>query len=206
MRELIVIFLCLSIATAVQAGEPNAEFSWEQLGLEVSFTDETPLDINLVEWYWDFGDGTHSSEQNPVHTYPGYGNYTVSLKVWNAEGYSNIQSKIIWVNPNIQAPSFSMSYLVALTLIFSGLLIIVFGRLPSVRIGGAFIMFFGTIMFVSQTSQGISLKDSSPFIIYGIPLLILTLITASLALSKSPYIKIALAGMFVTVILVMMSI
>jgi PKD repeat protein len=46
--------------------------------LEVTFTDTsggTP-----ASWYWTFGDGTSSREQNPVHTYQGIGRYTVSLE------------------------------------------------------------------------------------------------------------------------------
>lgn len=32
-------------------------------------------------WYWDFGDGTTSSEQNPIHVYMNPGKYTVNLKI-----------------------------------------------------------------------------------------------------------------------------
>ncbi|MBN1338878.1 MAG: PKD domain-containing protein [Bacteroidales bacterium] len=39
---------------------------------------------NLLSWYWDFGDGSFSWEQNPVHTYPSPGSYEVCLTV---EGY-----------------------------------------------------------------------------------------------------------------------
>ena len=42
--------------------------------LSVSFTDETD---NSTEWFWDFGDGTTSTEQNPVHSYAIDGGYTV---------------------------------------------------------------------------------------------------------------------------------
>jgi len=37
-------------------------------------------------WDWDFGDGYASTEQNPIHTYYAAGNYTVTLKVSNADG------------------------------------------------------------------------------------------------------------------------
>jgi gliding motility-associated-like protein len=36
-----------------------------------------------VNWLWDFGDGTSSIEQNPVHQYSGSGPYTVGLKISN---------------------------------------------------------------------------------------------------------------------------
>jgi gliding motility-associated-like protein len=45
-----------------------------------SFTD---LSLGANEWYWNFGDGNNSTQQNPVHTYSAVGNYTVSLTVKN---------------------------------------------------------------------------------------------------------------------------
>lgn len=51
--------------------------------LSVQFTDTSE---NAAEWDWDFGDGTGSAEQNPVHTYYEAGNYTVRLTVITEEG------------------------------------------------------------------------------------------------------------------------
>ncbi|MCC4765588.1 PGF-pre-PGF domain-containing protein [Methanosarcina sp. DH1] len=48
--------------------------------LSVQFTD---LSQNANEWYWNFGDGTNSTEQNPMHTYSSPGNYDVNLTVVN---------------------------------------------------------------------------------------------------------------------------
>jgi PKD repeat protein len=42
-------------------------------------------------WFWDFGDGNTSTQQNPLHTYSQAGNYTVSLTVSNAFGSSTEQ-------------------------------------------------------------------------------------------------------------------
>lgn len=49
---------------------------------EVSFTDKSMPNITgkvLTKWQWDFGDGTTSVLQNPVHIYANAGKYTVSL-------------------------------------------------------------------------------------------------------------------------------
>ena len=35
----------------------------------------------ITEWLWSFGDGTSSSDQNPVHTYTGAGEFWVTLTV-----------------------------------------------------------------------------------------------------------------------------
>jgi len=47
--------------------------------LNVSFTDTSTGTPD--EWYWDFGDGDISNEQNPIHTYLSAGNYTACLTV-----------------------------------------------------------------------------------------------------------------------------
>ena len=47
--------------------------------LTVQFADQSTG--NPTSWYWDFGDGTTSTQQNPQHIYRGGGNCTVSLTV-----------------------------------------------------------------------------------------------------------------------------
>ena len=41
---------------------------------------------NPTSWLWNFGDGTTSTKQNPVHTYPVIGAYNVTLTVSNQYG------------------------------------------------------------------------------------------------------------------------
>ena len=45
--------------------------------LKVAFTDNSTG--SPASWNWDFGDGTNSTEENPVHTYNISGQYTVTL-------------------------------------------------------------------------------------------------------------------------------
>jgi len=59
--------------------------------LSVQFTDTSG---NAAEWDWDFGDGTGSTEQNPVHAYHEAGNYTVRLTVRNEDGTGSKTSAI----------------------------------------------------------------------------------------------------------------
>ncbi|MCO5382660.1 PKD domain-containing protein [Methanosarcina sp. Z-7115] len=51
--------------------------------LSVQFTD---LSQNAISWYWNFGDGNNSTEQNPMYTYYTVGEYTVNLTASNANG------------------------------------------------------------------------------------------------------------------------
>jgi len=66
--------------------------------LSVSFTDTSNNSPSF--WTWDFGDGSGSSQQNPVHAYSNPGTYSVTLSVANAHGTSSVtQTNHITVNP-----------------------------------------------------------------------------------------------------------
>lgn len=49
-----------------------------------------------ASWFWDFGDGTTSAEQDPVHEYIAGGNYTVSLTAANEDG-SDIETRVDYI-------------------------------------------------------------------------------------------------------------
>ncbi|MGI8892777.1 MAG: PKD domain-containing protein, partial [Bacteroidia bacterium] len=53
-----------------------------------TFTDSS---VNAVSWLWNFGDSSTSTQQNPIHTYGGYGTYNVSLTITTAHGCSHTQ-------------------------------------------------------------------------------------------------------------------
>jgi len=59
--------------------KPTAGFYFEDIG-PFEFFDQS---VSASKWYWDFGDGTYSTDQNPVHEYAEYGNYTVTQFVEN---------------------------------------------------------------------------------------------------------------------------
>jgi len=56
--------------------------------LKVAFTDTSTG--SPTSWKWDFGDGTTSTKQNPVHKYSKAGIYTVNLTVKNAKGSNTV--------------------------------------------------------------------------------------------------------------------
>lgn len=63
------------------------------------FTDLSTTSANTTNssWFWDFGDGTQTSEQNPLHVYNTTGNYTVNLKVTNDQGCFAVFSKQAYI-------------------------------------------------------------------------------------------------------------
>jgi PKD repeat protein len=59
------------------------------------------LSKNATRWYWDFGDGSTSSDQNPMKVYSIVGNYTVSLKAIN-DSVSNVSTKTNYISVSSQ--------------------------------------------------------------------------------------------------------
>lgn len=55
---------------------PQAEFT---AGIVDGFIDAENLSTHASHYYWDFGDGHTSEEENPSHTYTASGTYTVRL-------------------------------------------------------------------------------------------------------------------------------
>ena len=70
------------------AANLHAEFTAQGLmGQEkavITFHDQSSG--NITSWHWDFGDGTESIEQNPIHEYTTIGSFTVTLTVAGPDG------------------------------------------------------------------------------------------------------------------------
>jgi hypothetical protein len=64
---------------------------------EISFFDDSTGTYD--SWYWNFGDGSNSTVQNPSHTYASAGNYTVSLTISNSCG-DDTETKIDYITVN----------------------------------------------------------------------------------------------------------
>ena len=54
------------------------------------------------KYFWDFGDNSTSSEENPVHTYVDEGYFTVQLNVINSLGGQGIVTKSNYINSNVE--------------------------------------------------------------------------------------------------------
>lgn len=79
---------------------PEASFTFDTNRLTVTFTDtSTDPDGTVVGYSWDFGDGTTSTEQNPVHTFPGANTYIVILTVTDDDGTTGSFMDFIIVQP-----------------------------------------------------------------------------------------------------------
>lgn len=56
----------------------------------VDFTDRSTSDAPILKWNWEFGDGSASTERNPVHTYAQPGSFTVSLTIEDQNGQRDV--------------------------------------------------------------------------------------------------------------------
>ncbi len=66
------------------------------INTNIQLTDASPrTGGNITAWEWDFGDGTKSTLQNPIHKYASYGTKTVKLKVITDMGCNLSVSKNI---------------------------------------------------------------------------------------------------------------
>jgi len=82
---------------------PTADFDYSPSNptdlQNVIFTDKSSdLDGDIVNWYWDLGDGNTSKLQSPSYQYGDNGTYTVTLTVTDDDGASEVKSQQISVS------------------------------------------------------------------------------------------------------------
>ncbi|MEL6135378.1 MAG: gliding motility-associated C-terminal domain-containing protein, partial [Bacteroidota bacterium] len=70
----------------------------------VQFQDQS---TEAVAWYWEFGDGSISREQNPEHAFTEAGAYTVTLTITDANGCNNSISygNFLIIEPDLKVPN-----------------------------------------------------------------------------------------------------
>ncbi|MDQ3019256.1 MAG: PKD domain-containing protein [Bacteroidota bacterium] len=74
---------------------PAADFSTNKrvsyINKGIQFTDNSS---QATSWLWNFGDGTESSQQNPVHSYNMVGTYTITLTINNGASSKTLTNHI----------------------------------------------------------------------------------------------------------------
>ncbi|MGE0637712.1 MAG: PKD domain-containing protein, partial [Bacteroidia bacterium] len=74
--------------------------------LTVNFTESS---TDAVAWYWDFGDGSTTTEQNPTHIYTVQGTYDVSLTITDLNGCSDTLINLDMVVVTGSIPDFEIT-------------------------------------------------------------------------------------------------
>jgi uncharacterized delta-60 repeat protein len=83
----------------VTEAAPQAEFDANPTSGEVPLSVQF-IDLSLgtvTDWYWEFGDGGTSTEQNPSHEYQAGGDYTVMLTV-TGPGGSHAKGRVDYIH------------------------------------------------------------------------------------------------------------
>lgn len=89
------------IVNAVNVSGSTPDFEIVSLegcdSLEAIFADLSSPPGTVLAWYWDFGDGNTSSQQNPTHFYQNGGTYTVSLTIDDNAGCTYTETKLDYI-------------------------------------------------------------------------------------------------------------
>ena len=87
-----ILLIAVSAPVAVAASDPPvAAFTVSLTDGDATFSDASTNDP--TEWNWDFGDGSSSTDQNPVHHYAP-GTYTVTLVAANEAGSDSVHHDV----------------------------------------------------------------------------------------------------------------
>ena len=85
----------------INIAPPQAAFSFAPSPATVDdvvkFTDESTDDGEIVEWHWEFGDGSESSLQNPEHRYTAKGEFKIRLTVTDNDGLQDTAEDTILI-------------------------------------------------------------------------------------------------------------
>ena len=89
---------------------PTANFSTSNVCFNeiMNFNDLSTDNISIDSWFWDFGNGNTSNQQNPSNNYSSPGEYSVSLQVENQNGCFDEIIQLVSVYP-IPSASFNFN-------------------------------------------------------------------------------------------------
>lgn len=96
-----------TVATTVNVHPlPQADFTPNDacINQPINFLDISTVNGSTITgWFWDFGDGNVSQQQNPTHQYVNNGTHTITLIVTTSTGCTDTMTKSVTVYPLPQA-------------------------------------------------------------------------------------------------------
>lgn len=95
-----------SISKQIVVGGILANFTYEIINENTVRFEDTSVVApgKIISWHWDFGDGSTSTEQNPIHTYSKEGAYFVTLTVKSDTNLTDSVTKIVIISPPPKYP------------------------------------------------------------------------------------------------------
>ena len=104
---LLLLTITLLLLTTQSKAQCTASFTYVADADTVDFTNTSSTSFGtILNWTWNFGDGTFSGLQNPSHVYTACGIYNVSLTIVTTTFCSNTFNSAITVNGGI-TPSYT---------------------------------------------------------------------------------------------------
>ncbi len=84
----LILFIPISIGATGMADEDcKADWNYDDSGMTVNFNDDSESDVGpITSWFWEFGDGSTSTDQNPIHIYSTGGEYISCLSITTTDG------------------------------------------------------------------------------------------------------------------------
>jgi len=99
-------YITITSDTSAPVASFTSDANSGQVPFTVKFTDTSTGKVS--SWNWDFGDGSTSTDQNPIHTYVTSGSYTVSLTATGPGGSNTATSdKPITVSSPLTSPNYN---------------------------------------------------------------------------------------------------
>lgn len=136
--------------------------------------------IGAISWYWDFGDGNTSDQQNPVHTYIAAGSYLVSLTVKNDTCEHSTTRQVLIIAENA-------SFLASDTMVCKGTVVTFSAQKSNAQNIRAYEWNFGDGIVGSNATTGHIYTKTG---IYTVQLIITDINGCSDTLRKPQYIKV----------------
>ena len=101
MKKLLFTLLLIPFLGSFQANAQGCQANFvldSSVCPNIGFIDQSTSTFPIVEWYWNFDDGTTSNVQNPVHSFTADGNYNVCLTTVSADSCFSTYCSIVTIN------------------------------------------------------------------------------------------------------------
>ncbi len=102
-----IYYVCLTIETnlgcsdtycdSIEIAGCFADFTYVDSLCDYFFYDNSQSSSQIIEYHWDFGDGTISTQQNPVHNFLQNGNYLIKHYITSVDSCTDTIQQIISV-------------------------------------------------------------------------------------------------------------
>lgn len=147
----LVLIAMVGVLSSSAASTPylEADFTYKTLGKTAWFQDES-VGLEIVEWHWTFGDDrNYSYEQDPIHTFAGYGTYNITLTVINSYGVLHTVAHNIVLSPPPASPYLNAGFAIPLILVTAAVVVIAMARNDYMRLGGIVVLIMGVYFLVA---------------------------------------------------------